>query len=240
MRLKAFLAVFILLMFFATNAYSGFFDDIFNRITGVGESTPAEETVISGLKEALSIGTQNAVAAVSRLDGYFANDSIRILMPQQFQTAATLLGTLGFQQQVDDFVLSMNRAAERAAPKATACLVDAITEMTFEDAKNILNGGETAATDYFRMKKSDELYKAFSPIVASAMDEVGVTRYYGQVVEKYEALPFMTAMVPLDLDAYVTNGALDGLFYMVAQEEKKIRSDPAARVTELLETVFGK
>jgi hypothetical protein len=152
---------------------------------------------------------------------------------------AAVLGNLGLQQQVDSFVLSMNRAAERAAPEAAAILVNAITEMTFQDAKNILNGGDTAATDYFRAKASDRLYAAFEPIVVSAMDEVGVTRYYGQIVEKYEAVPFMT-MASLDLDAYVTNGALEGLFYMVAQEEKKIRQDPAARVTELLKTVFGK
>ena len=94
-------------------------------------------------------------------------------------------------------------------------------------------------TGSFRVKASDELYAAFAPIVASAMDEVGVTRYYGQVVEKYDTVPFMAAMAPLDLDAYVTSGALEGLFYMVAQEEEKIRTDPAARVTELLETVFG-
>jgi hypothetical protein len=240
MRLKVFLPVFFLLFFFATNAYSGFFDDLFNRFAGGGEGGLTEETVISGLKEALSVGTQNAVGNVSKLDGYFANEIIKIAMPQQFQTVATMLGNLGLQQQVDDFVLSMNRAAEQAAPKAANILVNAITEMTFEDARNILGGGDTAATEYFRVKASDELYAAFEPIVVSAMDEVGVTRYYGQIVEKYEAVPFMTAITPLDLDAYVTNGALEGLFYMVAQEEKKIRQDPAARVTELLKTVFGK
>jgi hypothetical protein len=240
MRIKIFLPVFVFLVFFSTNAYSGFFDDIFKRFTG-GELQQGltEETIVSGLKEALSIGAQNAVTTVSRLDGYFANESIKVLMPQKLQGVAAVLGNLGLQQQVDSFVLSMNRAAERAAPEAAAILVNAITEMTFQDAKNILNGGDTAATDYFRAKASDRLYAAFEPIVVSAMDEVGVTRYYGQIVEKYEAVPFMT-MASLDLDAYVTNGALEGLFYMVAQEEKKIRQDPAARVTELLKTVFGK
>lgn len=239
MRLKVFLSVLVLLLFFTTNAYSGLFDDLFKHITGGLESGTSEETIVSGLKEALSIGAENAVTTVSRLDGYFADENIKILLPEQFQTVATVLGRLGFQQQVDDFVLSMNRAAEQAAPKATACLVDAIAEMTFEDAKNILNGADTAATDYFRAKASPELYAAFAPIVASAMDEVGVARYYGQIVKQYEAVPFMS-MAPLDLDAYITNGALEGLFYMLAQEEKKIRTDPAARVTELLETVFGK
>lgn len=239
MRQKACLAVFVILLCFAISACSGSLDDFLKNTIQSSQSGPTEATIISGLKEALKIGTQNTVTTVSKMDGYFANESIKIPMPEKFRQVSTVLGSLGFQQQVDDFVLSMNRAAERAAPKATACLVDAITEMSFEDAKNILNGGDTAATDYFRMKATDTLYEAFEPIVVSAMDEVGVTRYYRQIVERYEAVPFMTIQ-PLDLDAYVTNGALDGLFYMVAQEEKKIRTDPAARVTELLKTVFGK
>jgi hypothetical protein len=239
MRLKIFYPVFILLFFFTISACSVSVDEFFKQLPSGLEVEPTEATIISGLKEALSIGSQNAVAGVSRMDGYFANESIKILMPEKFQQAATVLGSIGFQQQVDDFVLSMNRAAERAAPKATASFVGAISEMSFVDAKNILNGGDTAATDYFRLKTSDELYEVFKPIVSSAMNEVGVTHYYRQIVEQYEAIPF-TSIEPLDLDAYVTHSALDGLYYMVAQEEKKIRSDPAARVTALLRTVFGK
>ena len=129
--------------------------------------------------------------------------------------------------------------AEKAAPKAAAIFVDAIKEMTFEDARQILGGGDTAATEFFRRKTHDKLYDAFKPIISASMDEVGVTRSYKEMMGKYETIPFMDKQ-SLDLDHYVTNKALDGLFYMVGQEEERIRTDPAARGTELLKTVFGK
>jgi enolase len=139
---------------------------------------------------------------------------------------------------VDEFVLSMNRAAEKAAPKAKAVFISAIQEMTFEDAKKILNGGDTAATDFFKEKTSANLYESFKPIISSSMDEVGVTRSYKEMMGRYTMLPF-TKAESVDLDHHVTNKALDGLFFMVGQEEKKIRTDPAARVTDLLKAVFG-
>jgi hypothetical protein len=132
----------------------------------------------------------------------------------------------------------MNRAAEKAAPQAKSIFVGAIKEMTFEDAKKILNGGDTAATDFFKAKTSANLYESFKPIVSSSMDEVGATRSYKEMMGRYTALPF-TKAESVDLDHHVTNKALDGLFFMVGQEEKKIRTDPAARVTDLLKTVFG-
>ena len=241
MRKKIILTVFILLLGTAGNAYCGFFDNLFKSLTQseTVSSELSESTIISGLKEALSVGTRNAVSTVSQLDGYFGNQNIKIPMPEKLQTITTMLGSVGFQQQVDDFILSMNRAAERAAPEATSLLVDAITRMTITDAKNILNGGDTAATDFFRAKTTDQLFELFKPVIVSTMDEVGVTRYYRLLMNQYESLPF-ASMVNVDLDTYVTNQALDGLFYMVAQEEKKIREDPGARVTEILETVFGK
>ena len=194
--------------------------------------------VVSGLKEALSIGTTNAVSATSAVDGYFANAAIKILVPEKARKAAGLLQKVGFRQEVDDFVLSMNRAAEKAAPQARARFVDAIRGMTFDDARGILRGGDTAATDYFRRKTRQKLYDDFHPVISKSMDEVGVTRSYKRMMGKYASLPFARAE-SLDLDRYVTEKALDGLFYMVGQEEKKIRTDPAARVTDLLKTVFG-
>ncbi|MEE9557664.1 MAG: DUF4197 domain-containing protein, partial [Candidatus Adiutricales bacterium] len=193
---------------------------------------------ISGLKEALSIGTENAVRNVSRLDGYFANQMIKILMPEKIRRVTDVLSRLGFRRQVDDFVLSMNRAAEKAAPEAVRYFGDAIREMTFEDARNILNGGDTAATDYFRVKTTDRIYDAFRPVISSSMGEVGATRKYKAMMDKYESVPFVKKE-SLDLDHFVTSKALEGLFYMVGQEEKKIRTDPAARVTDLLKTVFS-
>jgi len=199
-----------------------------------------EATTASGLKEALSIGTGNAVTSVSKLDGYFTNQLIKILLPKNIQTAADVLGKLGYQKQVDSFVLSMNRAAEAAAPKARKFFVDAIKEMTFDDAVKILRGSDTAATEYFKSKTFDKIYAAFKPSVSESMNKVGVTRSYKEMTGKYtSSVPFGN-MESVDLDHYVTTKALDGLFFMVGEEEKKIRTNPAARTTELLKQVFGK
>jgi len=232
---------FILAVFLcsATLTYAGLFDNI---MKGIGTSSKGEaddSTIVSGLKEALSIGTEKAVNNVSRVDGYFGNQMIKILMPEKIQKVADVLRKVGYQKEVDDFVLSMNRAAEKAAPKATSFFVDAIKEMTFEDARGILNGGNTSATEFFKKKTHDKIYNAFKPIISSSMDQVGVARSYKGMMGKYESIPFMSKE-SVDLDHYVTSKAMDGLFYMVGQEEKKIRTDPAARVTDLLKSVFGK
>lgn len=236
---KIFLLGFVLFLT-ASSVNAGFLDDL---LKGVG-SRPLKEglddnTIISGLKEALSIGTEKAVKNVSQIDGYFGNEVIKILMPEKIQKVANVLRAAGFQKQVDDFVLSMNRAAEKAAPKAAAIFISAIKEMTFEDAKKILNGGDTAATEFFKAKTSAKLYDAFNPIISSSMNEVGVTKSYKEMMAKYEAIPFVDKQ-SLNLDNYVTTKALDGLFFMVGEEETKIRKDPAARATELLRKVFGK
>jgi RNA binding exosome subunit len=238
MKKRIFLIIYLLL-FTATLTYAGFLNDLFKGVGGSSEGESDESTVASGLKEALSIGTENAVRNVSGIDGYFGNQIIKILMPEKIQKAANVLGKLGYQKQVDDFVLSMNRAAEKAAPKAVSFFGDAIKEMTIQDAIGILNGGDTSATEFFREKTHDKIYGAFKPIVSSSMDDVGVTRSYKEMMSKYETLPFLNSQ-SMDLDHYVTNKSLDGLFYMVGQEEKKIRTNPAARVTDLLKTVFGK
>ncbi len=239
MRRAAFLTVFCFAMF-ALSSHAGLLDDIKKGIGVIApQSGPDESEVVGGLKEALTIGTGNGVSLVSVTDGFFANQAIKILMPEKIQKVADVLGKIGYQEQVDEFVLSMNRAAEKAAPEAKSIFVGAINEMTFEDAKKILNGGDTAATEFFKEKTSGRLSEAFKPIVSSSMNDVGATRKYKEMMGKYTALPF-TKAESLDLDQYVTNKSLDGLFYMVGQEEKKIRTDPAARVTDLLKTVFGK
>jgi hypothetical protein len=223
----------------ALPSYAGLFDDIKKGIGVVApQSGPDDSQIVDGLKEALRIGTDNAVSLVSLTDGYFGNQAIKILMPDMVSKVADVLGKVGYQKEVDEFVLSMNRAAEKAAPQAKSIFVGAIKEMTFEDAKKILNGGDTAATDFFKDKTSANLYESFKPIVSSSMDEVGVTRSYKEMMGRYTQLPF-TKAESVDLDHHVTNKALDGLFYMVGQEEKKIRTDPAARVTDLLRAVFG-
>jgi hypothetical protein len=208
----------------------------FSSSSGAG---PDSKTTVSGLKEALEIGTSNAVKAVSKTDGYFGNQLIKILLPDNIQRTADVLGKMGYQKQVDDFILSMNRAAEKAAPKATALFVDAIKSMNFDDARKILQGGNTAATDFFKTKTSSRLHETFKPIVSSTMNQVGVTRSYKEMMGKADNIPFVSKE-SMDLDNYVTDKALDGLFAMVGQEEQKIRTNPAARTTDLLKTVFGK
>jgi hypothetical protein len=227
-------------------SHAGLMDDIGGllgggKVPGVSGTVADDAKLVSGLKEALSVGTANTVAATSKVDGYFANQAIRILMPEKVRKVADVLGKVGYQKEVDDFVLSMNRAAEKAAPRAKAHFVEAIRAMTFEDARKILGGGETAATDYFRGKTQKKLYDEFRPAVSASMDEVGVTRSYKQMVGKYAALPLVGGQPEsVDLDHHVTTKALDGLFLVLGQEEKKIRTDPAARVTDLLKDVFGR
>jgi len=215
------------------------FDRIFKGL-GIGEKSGLSNAKIgSGLKEALKIGTENAVHLTGKTDGYFLNQAIKILMPEKLRTFEKGLRTVGYGSQLDEFVLSMNRAAEKAAPFAKQIFWDAIGEMTFEDTRKILSGNETAATDYFKGKTTDKLTVAFKPIVDKSMNEVGVTRQYNELVGRFQSIPFMKSET-FDLDHYVVTKALDGLFHMVGEEEKKIRTNPTARVTDLLKEVFGK
>jgi hypothetical protein len=231
-------AIVLVILLFAAPA-SAQLDQILKGL-GIGQSGGLSDAKIgSGLKEALKIGTENAIRFTGKLDGYFRNQAIKILMPEKLQTMEKTLRAVGLGPQVDEFVLSMNRAAERAAPAAKQIFWDAIGEMTFQDAKKILSGNETAATDYFKAKTTDKLTTAFRPIVGEATNEAGVTRQYKELVGGFQSIPFVKTET-VDIDQYVTAKALDGLFYVVAQEEKKIRTDPAARVTDLLKEVFGK
>jgi hypothetical protein len=241
---KGILFMVVIILCSAAITHAGFFEDFLKILSGEARRDNLDEsTIASGLKEALSIGTADAVKSVSQVDGYFRNEAIRILIPEDMQIVADVLSNVGYKEKVDEFVLSMNRAAEKAAPEALSIFVEAIKEMTFEDARNILNGGNTAATDFFKDKTQVKIHDAFKPIIATTMDEVGVTRAYKEMINKYEILPFVQTIVQadtIDLDHYVTRKAVDGLFYMVGQEEQKIRTDPAARVTELLKDVFGR
>lgn len=196
-----------------------------------------KDTVAAGLKEALTVGTGNAVRSVSQVDGFLKNPAIMIPLPQQVQSVEKPLRKVGFSKQIDEFHVTMNRAAEKAAPVAKDIFIGAVKEMTIMDAYAILKGGETAATDYMKAKTYDKLYAAFKPPVSRAVMEAGVTRSYQQLADKAKRTRLVTDKT-VDLDHHVTSKALDGLFYMLGQEEKKIRKDPAARVTELLKKVF--
>ena len=198
-----------------------------------------KDTVAAGLKEALTIGSQNAVQTGSQTDGYFKNPAIKIPLPEKVQKVEKPLRKLGLSKQIDEFIVTMNRAAEKAAPQAKDIFVGAVREMTIVDAVNILRGGDTAATDYLRSKTYDKLYSAFKPTVTKAVMEVGVTRSYQNLVDKSKKTKLIKDG-DLDIDHHVTSKALDGLFYLLGQEEKKIRKDPVAQVTDLLKKVFGK
>ena len=208
--------------------------------TGAQAGTaPDKDTVAAGLKEALTIGSQNAVKAGAQADGFFKNPAIKIPLPEKVQKVEKPLRKIGLSKQVDEFILTMNRAAEKAAPQAKDIFVGAVKEMTIVDAITILKGGDTAATDYMRSKTYDRLYGAFKPTVTKAVMDVGVTKSYQQLVDKGKKSRLIKDE-SLDLDHHVTSKALDGLFYLLGQEEKKIRKDPVAQVTDLLKKVFGK
>ena len=195
--------------------------------------------VVDGLKQALSIGTQNAVAQTSQLGGYLDDPAIRIKLPGALDTMAKGLRLVGYGPQIDELYVGMNRAAEKAAGEAADVFLLGIRQMTFSDAMGILNGGDTAATEYFERTTRGTLFQRFEPIVTDKMGEVGVVQDYDALVSRYTALPF-TKKPNLDLQDYVTNRALDGLFKVLGDEERKIRTDAAARVTPLLREVFGK
>ena len=193
----------------------------------------------AALKEALRLATERAVQSTSQSGGFLENAKIRIGLPGSLGKMASGLRAVGMGAQVDELEVAMNRAAEKAAAEATPVFVDAIGRMSFEDASGILSGGDTAATTYFEKTTSEPLRARFSPIVAEAMKGVGVGKLYDQLVGKYtSAVPFASAP-KLDLNRYVTDKTLAGLFTVVGEEEKKIRTNPAARATDLLKQVFG-
>ena len=206
--------------------------------SGAGMSL-SDAKVGDGLKQALQVATENAVGLTGKTDGYFANQAIKILMPERLRVAEKGLRAFGQGERIDEFVLSMNRAAERAAPAAKSIFGDAITSMSFDDARRILQGPDTAATDYFKEKTTDKLTTAFRPFVSSAMDEVGVTRQYKQLVTSAERLPFAN-LSSFDVDQYVVGKSLDGLFHVVGEQERLIRTNPTARITPLLREVFAR
>ena len=237
MMIRAITVIMVILL--AALPASAQLDRIFKGL-GIGQKGGLSDAKIgSGLKEALKIGTENAVGLTGKIDGYFVNQAIKILMPEKLRTLEKGLRVVGYGPQVDEFVLSMNRAAEQAAPAAKEIFWNAIGEMTFEDVRKIWSGNETAATDYFKGKTTDRLTAAFRPVVDKAMNEVGVTRQYKELVGKYESIPFVKKET-FDIDGYVVTKALDGLFHVVGEEERKIRTNPQARVTDLLKEVFGK
>jgi hypothetical protein len=249
MKARAFVTLLLLSPLLTINTASADWDTMLNDLKQAGKTLlPGEQnsattldssTMVSGLKEALSVGSKRAIETVSQTDGYLGNPDIRIPLPPQVEKVGSLMRQVGMSDLADEFQTSMNRAAEEAAPEATSIMVDAIKNMTIEDARNILNGPDNAATQYFREQTSGRLTELFKPSIENSLDQVGSTRYYNQLSDRVASVPVVGEQLNVALPDYVTQKALDGLFTMLALEEKKIRENPAARTTELLKTVFG-
>jgi hypothetical protein len=197
----------------------------------------SEAKIGAGLKEALQVATEKTVSLTGKTDGYFSNQAIKILMPEKLRTFESGLRTVGYGGQIDELVLGMNRAAERAAPQAKVIFFDAIGAMSFDDARKVLNGGDTAATEYFRGKTTPQLTTAFRPVVEQSMNQVGVSRQYKDLVGRFDSIPFAKSQA-FDLDGYVVDKGLGGLFTVLGEQEKQIRTNPTARATDLLKEVF--
>ena len=198
----------------------------------------SDSKIVAGLKQALEISTSKAVAATGRPDGFLKNEAIKISLPPKLETVGRGLRLLGMGDKVDELETGMNRAAEQATPQAKQIFLAALRKMTFEDARHVLTGDDTAATEYFKRTSSVDLTTAFSPIVHTTMEHVGVVQQYDRVIKS--APGGSTIANEFDLDKYVVGKTLDGLFYMLGQEEQKIRKNPAAQTTALLKEVFGR
>jgi Protein of unknown function (DUF4197) len=198
-----------------------------------------DDEIIRGLKEALSKDTQQAIADLGKGGGYLDNLNVKIPMPENLQKVEQLLRTLKQDKYADEFVATLNHAAEEAVPQAAAVFSDSISRMTLDDARGILKGPDDAATQYFRKTSEAQLREKFLPIVQDATDKAGVTHAYKQLMQKAGPFTQFLGQDSTDLDGYVTGKALDGLFKMIAEEEKRIRENPVARTTDLLKKVFG-
>ena len=202
-----------------------------------GESVSNEE-VAQGLKEALTNGVSKGSDLVSQVDGYFKNPAIKIPFPPEVKQVETSLRQLGLGNEVDRFVLTLNRGAEDAAKEAKPIFVEAVKQMTIQDAWAILKGEKDAATQYLKSSTSTLLKEKFKPIIQASLNKVNATKYYGDLVGTYNRIPLVQKVNP-DLDEYATDKAIEGLFVMIAKEEKNIRENPLARTSELLKKVFG-
>jgi len=238
----------------APAAHAGWLEDLQKRLSesqkpssttstpGLGATAAAvlsDEDVVKGLKEALSKGTQQAIANLGKEGGYLNNLDVKIPLPSELQKVEKLLRKLGQDKYADQFVATMNHAAEKAVPEAASLFADSISQMSLADAKAILKGPDDAATQYFRKTSEAKLKERFLPIVKAATDKAGVTSAYKTLMQKAGPTAQMLGVGTTNLDTYVEDKAVDGLFKMIAAEEKRIRQDPVARTTDLLKKVFG-
>ncbi|MCC9167185.1 DUF4197 domain-containing protein [Pontibacter harenae] len=208
-------------------------------LAGTGTGVPVTQSeVASGLKQALEVGIKSGASKASQTDGFYKNSLIRIPFPEDVQRVENTLRQVGLGDQVDKFILTLNRGAEDAAKSAVPIFVNAIKQMTISDAWSILKGDKDAATNYLKRTTSQQLYAAFNPIMVTSLEKTNATKHYTDIVNQYNKIPLVQKVNP-DLDDYATQKAIDGLFILVAQEEANIRENPVARTTELLRRVFS-
>lgn len=204
----------------------------------VNSGSLSNADIVKGLKEALNVGTNNSVESASKLDGFYKNTKIKIPFPAEAKAMETKLRALGMGTECDKFVETLNRGAEEATKSAASIFLDAITNLTISDGLTILKGADNAATEYLKTNTTSKLKIAFLPIVKAALTKVEVTKYWTPLTTAYNKIPMVTKVNP-DLDAYVTEKGINGLFKLIAEEEYKIRKDPSARISDILKKVFG-
>jgi hypothetical protein len=235
------LAIGLFLTSCSAQGLQGLLNKAKSSIPGINKgsgSSLSNDDIISGLKEALRVGTDSATKKLSKVDGFYGDPAIKILMPPEAAKVENTLRSLGMGNLVDKAVLSMNRAAEDASNNVGSIFWDAIKNMTITDGLNILKGSDTAATSYLRTNTTTQLTGQFKPVIDSSLKKFDATEYWADVFNAYNKIPFQQPVNP-DLVSYVTDKALSGLFYNVGLQEQKIRKDPAAQVTSILKKVFG-
>ena len=202
------------------------------------QGTITNTEIAGGLKQALNKGIDLQVSKLTEEGGFFRNELVRITLPPELQKVDRTLRDVGLDALADEGLMVLNRAAEEAVKEATPIFVNAVQEITFADARNILLGSDTAATAYLSDKTSEELYSKFNPVIKESLDKVGATQIWSNLIQRYNALPLTSSVNP-DLPDYVTEEALEGVFTMISLEEQKIRNDLSARTTSLLQKVFA-
>jgi hypothetical protein len=236
---KLFTVLFLVAGIAAMGQSSDILGGLKKRLNGGTGSSLSSDDIVGGLKQALTLGAQKSADRLSLENGFLKDKAIEILMPEQAQKAEKTLRNLGLGKLVDDAITSMNRAAEDASKSAAPIFVNAIKNMTVTDGVNILKGADTSATGYLRHSATPELTRAYTPVIDSALQKTGATKYWKDVFDTYNKLPTTFSKVDPNLSSYVTQKAINGIFYYVAQEEINIRKNPAAQVTDLLKKVFG-
>ena len=214
--------------------------DLNKLLQGVGGQGPLTQTEVSqGLREALIQGISRGADQASRVDGFFGNDLIRILLPEDARRVESTLRQIGLGSEVDRALLAINRGAERAAQEAKPIFIQAIRQMTIQDAFQLLRGDQDAATQFLRRSTESQLIELFQPRIQESLNEVGATRFYTDIANTYNSLPLINRRIDPDLNAYVTERAIDGLFQLIAIEEKNIRENPLDRTSAIMRRVFA-